>query len=171
MKELFGQPYSESDPYWVVKGYFDRMYDDGYFIEAVGYIVKRWGFSTDGAYCNSELFGQPYSESDPYWVVKGYFDRMYDDGYFIEAVGYIVKRWGFSTDGAYCNFPDENSPFDEEHFEGVEFSYGYPPKDEDTIVVSEAVCSKFIRLACEKYLQRHPEDTEKVKELLDKLSF
>ncbi|WP_447444560.1 ribonuclease toxin immunity protein CdiI [Pseudomonas aeruginosa] len=53
-----------------------------------------------------ELFGQPYSESDPYWVVKGYFDRMYDDGYFIEAVGYIVKRWGFSTDGAYCNFPD-----------------------------------------------------------------
>ncbi|MBG5690493.1 ribonuclease toxin immunity protein CdiI, partial [Pseudomonas aeruginosa] len=43
--------------------------------------------------------------------------------------------------------------------------------DEDTIVVSEAVCSKFIRLACEKYLQRHPEDTEKVKELLDKLSF
>ncbi|MDE5217373.1 ribonuclease toxin immunity protein CdiI [Pseudomonas aeruginosa] len=31
-----------------------------------------------------------------------------------------------------------------------------PPKDEDTIVVSEAVCSKFIRLACEKYLQRHP---------------
>ncbi|NPX61853.1 ribonuclease toxin immunity protein CdiI, partial [Pseudomonas aeruginosa] len=42
------------------------------------------------------------------------------------------------------------------HFEGVEFSYGYPPKDEDTIVVSEAVCSKFIRLACEKYLQRHP---------------
>ncbi|MEV1470663.1 ribonuclease toxin immunity protein CdiI [Pseudomonas aeruginosa] len=77
----------------------------------------------------------------------------------------------YSTDGAYCNFPDENSPFDEEHFEGVEFSYGYPPKDEDTIVVSEAVCSKFIRLACEKYLQRHPEDTEKVKELLDKLSF
>ncbi|MFF6473229.1 MULTISPECIES: hypothetical protein [Bacteria] len=28
-----------------------------------------------------------------------------------------------------------------------------------------------MRLACEKYLQRHPEDTEKVKELLDKLSF
>uniref|UniRef100_UPI001F4BA86B ribonuclease toxin immunity protein CdiI n=1 Tax=Pseudomonas aeruginosa TaxID=287 RepID=UPI001F4BA86B len=54
---------------------------------------------------------------------------------------------------------------------GVEFSYGYPTKDEDTIVVSEAVCSKFIRLACENYLQRHPEDTEKVKELLDKLSF
>ncbi|HGM4223790.1 ribonuclease toxin immunity protein CdiI [Pseudomonas aeruginosa] len=37
--------------------------------------------------------------------------------------------------------------------------------------MTTTVCSKFIRLACEKYLQRHPEDTEKVKELLDKLSF
>ncbi|HBO7267699.1 TPA: hypothetical protein L4873_006518, partial [Pseudomonas aeruginosa] len=37
--------------------------------------------------------------------------------------------------------------------------------------LTTTVCSKFIRLACEKYLQRHPEDTEKVKELLDKLSF
>lgn len=117
-----------------------------------------------------ELFGQPYGESDPYWVVKAYFDRMYSDGYFLEALGYIAKRWGFSTDGAYCNFPDVNSPFDED-FEGVEFSYGCPPKDEDTIVVSEAVCSELIRLACDKYLQRHPESASKVKELLDKLSF
>ncbi|HBO6816741.1 ribonuclease toxin immunity protein CdiI [Pseudomonas aeruginosa] len=118
-----------------------------------------------------ELFGQPYNEADPCWVVMCYMDIMYSDGRFIKAIECIVNRWGYSTDGAYCNFPDENSPFDDEHFEGVEFSYGYPPKDEDTIVVSEAVCSKFIRLACEKYLQRHPEDTEKVKELLDKLSF
>lgn len=53
-----------------------------------------------------ELFGQPYRQSDPYWIVKGYFDRMYDDGRFIEAAGYIARRWGFSVDGAYCNFPD-----------------------------------------------------------------
>ena len=46
-----------------------------------------------------------------------------------------------------------------------------PPKDEDTIVVSEAVCSDLIRLACERYLQCHPENSSKVKELLGKLSF
>ncbi|WP_447755346.1 ribonuclease toxin immunity protein CdiI [Pseudomonas nicosulfuronedens] len=118
-----------------------------------------------------ELFGQPYSDSDPYWIVKGYFDRMYNDDCFLKAVGYIVKKLGFSTDGAYCNFPDMNSCFDEEHFEGVEFAYGYPPRDEDTVVVSESICSEYIRLACEKYLQCHPEDAAKVKELLDFLSF
>ncbi|WP_256657134.1 ribonuclease toxin immunity protein CdiI [Pseudomonas sp. BCA13] len=82
-----------------------------------------------------------------------------------------LRGGGFSTDGAYCNFPDENSPFNEENFEGVEFAYCYPPKDEDIVVVSEVVCSEYIRLACEKYLQHHPEDAEKVKELLDKISF
>lgn len=118
-----------------------------------------------------ELFGQPYVQSEPCWVVKAYFDRMYNDNYFIEAVGYIVKRWGFSTDGAYCNFPDLNSPFDEDHFEGVEFAYGYPPNEEDTVVVSESVCSDYIRVACEKYLQRHSEDAAKLKSILDDLVF
>ncbi|WCD82660.1 ribonuclease toxin immunity protein CdiI [Pseudomonas sp. TUM22785] len=118
-----------------------------------------------------ELFGQPYNESDPCWVVKGYFDRMYNDNCFIEAVGYLVRRWGFSTDGAYCNFLDEDGSFDGGHFEGVEFSYGYPPADADTVVVSETVCSEYILLSCEKYLQRHPEDAVKVKKLLDDLSF
>lgn len=56
-----------------------------------------------------ELFGQPYTDSDPYWIVKGYFDRMYHDGNFIKSLELLVKRWGFSTDGAYCNFPDLNS--------------------------------------------------------------
>ncbi|WP_235577532.1 ribonuclease toxin immunity protein CdiI [Pseudomonas aeruginosa] len=82
-----------------------------------------------------------------------------------------MKRWGFSTDGAYCNFPDKNSLFEEEHFEGGEFAYGYPPKDEDVVIVSEAVCSEYIRLACEKYLQPHPEDSVKVRSILDQLSF
>jgi hypothetical protein len=117
------------------------------------------------------LFGQPYDENNPCWVIMCYMDIMYSDGRFLEAIGYIIKRWGFSTDGAYCNFPDLNSFFEEEHFEGVEFAYGYPPREEDTVIVSEEVCSKYIRLACEKYVSLHPEDAVKVEELLDQLSF
>ncbi|MCX2524898.1 ribonuclease toxin immunity protein CdiI [Larsenimonas rhizosphaerae] len=118
-----------------------------------------------------DLFGQPYGESDLCWAVKAYFDRMCNDGYFVEAIGYIVKKRGFSTDGAYCNFPYKNSPFENEHFEGVEFAYGYPPTDEETVIVSDSVCPEYVRLACDKYLHRHPEDMKKIKEALKQLSF
>ncbi|MCL8303074.1 ribonuclease toxin immunity protein CdiI [Pseudomonas mosselii] len=118
-----------------------------------------------------ELFGQPYSDSDPYWVVKGYFDRMYHDGNFIRSIELLVERWGFSVDGAYCNFPDLNSFFEEEHFEGVEFAYGYPPKNEGTVIVSEGGCSEYMRVACDKYVGLHPEDAAKVKGILSRLSF
>lgn len=118
-----------------------------------------------------ELFDQPDDESDPYWIIKSYFNRMYADGFLLEALGYLVNKWGFSTDGAYCNFADRNSFFDEDHFDGVEFSYGYPPGIENTVVVSEEACSNCIKLACEKYLQCHPEDFDKVKIILDLLSF
>ncbi|CDL84926.1 conserved hypothetical protein [Xenorhabdus szentirmaii DSM 16338] len=35
---------------------------------------------------NKELFGQPYYHSDPHWVVKSYFDRMYNDGDFLRTI-------------------------------------------------------------------------------------
>ncbi|MBS0057799.1 ribonuclease toxin immunity protein CdiI [Yersinia sp. Marseille-Q3913] len=116
-----------------------------------------------------ELFGQPYDESEPYWVIKGYFDRMYNDDVFLDAVSSLVKKIGFNCDGAYCNFPDMDSYYEEEHFDGVEFAYGYPPEEDDTVIVSEDVCFEYVRLACEKYLQLHPEDTNKVNTLLAQL--
>lgn len=48
----------------------------------------------------------------------------------------------------------------------MEFSYGYPSSDADTIVVSEEVCMEYLRLACDKYLQRHPENKAEVDVLL-----
>ena len=116
-----------------------------------------------------ELFGQPYNWSDQCWVLKGYFDRMYNDDVFLDAINNLTKKIGFSCDGAYCNFPDMDSCYEEEHFDGVEFAYGYSPEEDDTITVSEEVCFNYVRLACEKYLQLHPEDTDKVKILLTQL--
>lgn len=102
-------------------------------------------------------------------IITTYFDLMYEDGYFLKAIGYLVERTSFHVDGAYCNFPDMNSCYEEEHFDGVEFAYGYPPEEDDTITVSEEVCFNYVRLACKKYLQLHPEDTDKVKTLLTQL--
>lgn len=117
------------------------------------------------------LLNQPYNVQDAEWVVKAYFDRMYDDGRFVEAVSYITRRYGFCIDGAYCNFPDLESLDVEDHFEGVEFSYGYPPGDDEIVVVSEGVCADLLRLSCCAYVERHPEDDLTVNTLLANLMF
>lgn len=118
-----------------------------------------------------QLFGQPYDTSDANWPIKGYFDIVYDDGVFIEAVGYILRKWGFHIDGADCSFPDMNSPFEEERFDGVGFSYGYSPERRNSAVVSNETCLSYVKLACDKYLDRHPEDRKKIADLLSKNHF
>jgi len=116
----------------------------------------------------SKLFGPPYDESDAHWPVKGYFDRIYDDGCFVEAIEYVAKKIGFSTDGAYCHFPDMDSPFEDEHFDGVEFAYGDRPEVKDTAVISEEIFFNYIRRACGKYVLLHPQDRERISNLLSR---
>ncbi|MBK5073445.1 ribonuclease toxin immunity protein CdiI [Budviciaceae bacterium CWB-B4] len=116
-----------------------------------------------------ELFNQHDVDSGLNLIVVSYFDRMYSDNRFLDVIENIIKKHGFNTDGAYCNFPDMDSYYEEEHFEGVEFAIGYPPEEDEIVIVSEEVCFKYVRLACEKYLQLHPEDTDKVNTLLAKI--
>lgn len=125
---------------------------------------------TDGfSQLNKHLFERPLSISKPSSIIKNYFDLMYNDGYFLNAIENIIQKESFIQDGVYCNFPDMNSYYEEEHFEGVQFAIGYPPTEEDTVTVSEKTCYHYVRLACEKYLHLHPEDTDKVNELLAKI--
>jgi hypothetical protein len=116
-----------------------------------------------------ELFNQQDVNNGLNLIVASYFDRVYEDNKFIEMLGLLAKKWTMNVDGAYCNFPDMNSYDDSEHFEGVEFAIGYPPTEDDTVIVTEEICYQYVRLACEKYLQLHPEDTGKVNELLTKI--
>lgn len=116
-----------------------------------------------------ELFSQQDIDAGLNLIVISYFDRLYEDNNLLEAIELLSRKWTFNVDGAYCNFPDMNSYDESEHFEGVEFAIGYPPEEDDTVVVSEETCYQYVRLACEKYLQLHPEDANKVSELLAKL--
>ncbi|MBA0206316.1 ribonuclease toxin immunity protein CdiI [Pectobacterium aroidearum] len=87
---------------------------------------------------------------------------MYEENRFLEAVKLLSRKWTLNIDGAYCNFPDMNSYDESEHFEGVEFAIGYPPTEEETIIVSEEICYQYVHLACERYVKFHPENAEKV---------
>jgi hypothetical protein len=118
-----------------------------------------------------ELFSQSDVDSGLNLIIMSYFDRVYEDNNFLKVIDYMVQRIGFSTDGAYCHFACEYDGFlDDMIFEeGVFFAIGYPPEKEDEIVVSEAICYHYVHLACEKYLKLHPEDTDKVNDLLTKI--
>lgn len=117
-----------------------------------------------------ELFSQQDVDNGLNLVIISYFDRMYEDGKFLDTLELLSKKWTLNVDGAYCNFPDMESFDESEHFEGVEFAVGYPASEADTVIVSEETCYQYVRLACERYLLLHPEDTEKVNGLLAKLS-
>lgn len=116
-----------------------------------------------------ELFSQQDIDDGLDLIIVSYFDRMYGDGKFLDAIDLLSRKWTLNVDGAYCHFPDMNSYDESEHFDGVEFAIGYPPSDAESVIVSEDVCYQYVRLACEKYLKLHPEDVEKIKDLLTKL--
>lgn len=118
-----------------------------------------------------ELFSQSDVDTGLNLIVVSYFDIMYDKGYFLKVVDYMAQKIGFSSDGAYCHFACEYDGFlDDMIFEeGVFFAIGYPPEKEDEIVINESTCYHYVRLACEKYLKLHPEDTDKVNELLSRV--
>lgn len=100
---------------------------------------------------------------------KSYFYLMYNDDVFLNSSERIIKKHSFMRDGVYCFFPDMNRYDESEHFEGVQFAIGYPPTEADTVNISEDICYHYCRLACERHLKIHPEDAEKVSNILTKL--
>ncbi|MCS3748622.1 hypothetical protein FHY18_004259 [Xanthomonas arboricola] len=113
------------------------------------------------------LYGQPYDFSDKRWILKGYFDIIHSQGSLIEAASLLVKKWGFSTDGAYCRFPDENSLFEEDRFIGVEFCLDNFFTEDSVLIVSEREFFEFLAKSLEIYDRLHPSESAKVFPIID----
>ncbi|EIW9480732.1 ribonuclease toxin immunity protein CdiI [Klebsiella aerogenes] len=113
---------------------------------------------------NEYIFTHIDYDNDPEWAIKDFFNSINLYGKFIFGIQYVVNKIGFVIDETYCTFPDWEDPDPECHFKGIIFGvWG------GEIIVPEPIGFKYVRLACEKYLQLHPEDTEKVNELLAKI--
>ncbi|EPG6258948.1 ribonuclease toxin immunity protein CdiI [Klebsiella aerogenes] len=113
---------------------------------------------------NEYIFENIDYENDPEWVVRDYFNSMYLQGKLIWMLPYLINKIGCGVNETYCSFPDFEDPDPECHFEGIMFGVW-----DGELIVPEFVGFKYVRLACEKYIQLHPEDTEKVNELLAKI--
>lgn len=119
---------------------------------------------------SKHLFERPLSRTDDIdSTIKEYFDVMYDSNRFIEAIDNITQKQSYMIDGIYCFFPDWNSYDKNEHFYGVQFAIAYPPEEDDILTVSEEVCYQYVRLACDKYLQLHPEFQELIESYLERV--
>jgi len=110
---------------------------------------------------NEYIFERIDYANDPEWVVKDFFNSMNLQCKFLWSLPFIIKKIGCGVNETYCSFPDLEDPDPKCHFEGIMFGVW-----EGEIIVSETVGFGYMRLACEKYIQLHPEDKTKVNELL-----
>jgi CDI immunity protein len=109
------------------------------------------------------LFKELDYESDPYWVVKAFFNSINLSDSLSWAIPHILNRSGLVDDEAYCHFPDFSGPDPEFHFEGVMFGLM-----DDEVIVSEDVCFEHLNQAIEMYKKLHPEKQEEIDALVEK---
>ncbi|MDD2172484.1 ribonuclease toxin immunity protein CdiI [Glaesserella parasuis] len=96
-------------------------------------------------------------------IVGGYMDSTYYSGNFLNAIYYVlVERDGFCEEGADCYYTDPNSPFPEDHFEGIRFEIGGLCDPRYQVHVSERKGFMYFRQACLNFLELHHEDIYKV---------
>ena len=104
---------------------------------------------------------------NPERTIKLYFSSIYEDGYFIEAIySTLVEYDGFFTEGHYWYYPDMNSPYQADRFEGVCFSVGFS-NPEEKIYISERESFEHAKKACERFWQLHPEHKEFLTEIIN----
>lgn len=96
-------------------------------------------------------------------IVGGYMDSTYYSGNFLNAIYYVlVEKDGFCEEGADCYYPDSNSPYPEDHFEGIRFEIGGLCDPRYQVHVSEEKGFMYFKQACMHFLELHPEDIYKV---------
>lgn len=113
---------------------------------------------------NEYIFKDTDYDNDPDWVVKDYFNSMNLQGKFMWMLPYLMNKIGCGVNETYCSFPDFEGSDPECHFNGIMF--GVWNAD---IIVPECVGFKYTRQACDKYVELHPEDAEKINALLANL--
>lgn len=85
-------------------------------------------------------------------------------------VSLLARRCGYTTDDVACHFPDHDSFFEENRFEGVQFIVALPLPQPDEVVVSEAEFVAWLEEACRRHLVRHPSDKATIAEALGQLA-
>lgn len=116
---------------------------------------KNW-YSNTG-YFIDYLFNNTGNEK-PEKIIRCCFNLIYHNGHFLEAIySNLVEYDGYASDGCYWYYPDMESPFEEDRFEGVRFAMVSSDPD-DSIYVTEEESFQYAKEACLRFLEIHPEE-------------
>lgn len=111
---------------------------------------------------NDQLFKNVDYKSDPHWVVKEFFNSVYQQEKFLWVLPLLVGRKGCGVNEEFCFFPNLNDPDPTYHFSGVTFG----TMGEETIVTDEQF-NAYLKDACDLYLRNRPADESLVARALD----
>lgn len=96
---------------------------------------------------------------DRLFPVQAFFNAVSDFN-FVEVVSRLLRGIGHSSDYAHCRFPDDLDP-GEETFDGVQFSLF-----EDSVVITIEELNRYVREACQSYLDCYPDEQDEIGKLL-----
>lgn len=103
--------------------------------------------------------------------MESYF-TLIGDYHFVMALNNYSELFGFGIEDIWCCFANQYDEWEEDYFgeSGVEFYFDYPAVSEDlSFILTYEEFYQYILEASERYIERHPEHKEIVKEHLDKI--
>ncbi|WP_201599133.1 ribonuclease toxin immunity protein CdiI [Psychrobacter vallis] len=103
---------------------------------------------------------QEIHENKPSGVIKECFSTLYKSSVFLESIYDVLVNYdNAGVEGCYWYYPDPNSPYVDDVFEGVCFEIGFNDPDMK-VYVSEEVSFDYAKKACQRFLEIHPEYNE-----------
>jgi hypothetical protein len=105
-------------------------------------------------------------EYEKFFPVQAFFNEISHLG-FIDVVDHLTRGEGYGLNVAVCTFPAHMDDYERyveragKPLEGIEFSFF-----DDDVVLDVPTFRRFLTMACDAHVKRHPEDRAKIEELL-----
>lgn len=93
-----------------------------------------------------------------------YFNAL-GDRHFMYCLNLFSQNTGFGNEYHICSLASSRHPLEEVEFEGdVRFIDATGTSGEKSVIVDYATFYKFLKMACENYLETHPQDKSKIED-------
>ncbi len=101
-------------------------------------------------------------------IIRGCLNAFYAEGILLEILySILVEHDGGGMDYFYWFYPDKNSPYPEDRFEGIKFQIGIEENSDMTVYITEQASFEYAKLACQKFMQIHPQYQQFLQDIIN----